>query len=362
MRKCITLITACSLGLAIGVCAQQDDQRQQEKKKERQHARAQTHEEQGAPSSSQSQQAPRHSGQRMNRQGNQTQSPASDRMQNRQRRGETNPSSGQNGAAAESARQRRGQERTTPAETKTNTQSQGEETRQQGRNAGTQPQGAEKTEAGKTNTRSQAAETTQAGKTNTQAQGTTVTQTGRSPAPERKVAAQKARANAPAIKARNANFHATPKPQQVKSVTFNQNYRITNAEHWQGPQYVAFRSYRPVWHDQAWYHSHYNRVVLIAGGWYYFNNGFWYPAWGYAPSAQYYAYDGPIYAGRQAEPPDKVIADVQASLQEQGYYKGEVDGLLGPLTREALTGYQADNGLYTTGAIDEPTLSSLGMA
>jgi peptidoglycan hydrolase-like protein with peptidoglycan-binding domain len=56
-----------------------------------------------------------------------------------------------------------------------------------------------------------------------------------------------------------------------------------------------------------------------------------------------------------------VIADVQASLQEMGYYKGEVDGLLGPLTREALTAYQSDNGLYTTAAIDEPTLESLGL-
>src|SRR4029079_18492295 len=99
----------------------------------------------------------------------------------------------------------------------------------------------------------------------------------------------------------------------------------------------------------------------IGGGWYFFNAGYWYPAWGYAPSAQYYVYDGPIYAGTQAEPPDKVIANVQASLQEQGYYKGEVDGLLGPLTREALNGYQADNGLYTTAAIDEPTLESLGL-
>ena len=58
---------------------------------------------------------------------------------------------------------------------------------------------------------------------------------------------------------------------------------------------------------------------------------------------------------------DRVIADVQAALQYQGYYTGEVDGLLGPLTREALTGYQSDHGLYTTAAIDEPTLNSLGM-
>jgi hypothetical protein len=55
------------------------------------------------------------------------------------------------------------------------------------------------------------------------------------------------------------------------------------------------------------------------------------------PSAEYYAYDGPIYVGHSAEPPDKVIADVQAVLQQQmGYYQGEVDGLLGPLTARRL--------------------------
>ena len=130
---------------------------------------------------------------------------------------------------------------------------------------------------------------------------------------------------------------------------------------WQGQQYEVFRSYHPEWHDQGWYHSHYNRVELIGGGYYFWNAGYWYPAWGYSPSAQYYAYDGPIYVGHRAEPPDKVIADVQAVLQEMGYYTGEVDGLLGPLTREALTAYQADNGLTTTAVIDQPTLDSLGM-
>ena len=127
-------------------------------------------------------------------------------------------------------------------------------------------------------------------------------------------------------------------------------------------QYEVFRSYHPEWHDQGWYHSHYNRVELIGGGYYFWNAGYWYPAWGYSPSAQYYAYDGPIYVGQHAEPPDKVIADVQAVLQQMGYYTGEVDGLLGPLTREALTAYQADQGLTQTAAIDEPTLDSLGMS
>jgi Putative peptidoglycan binding domain len=163
------------------------------------------------------------------------------------------------------------------------------------------------------------------------------------------------------IKSQHANFRAQPKPQQVPAVSFNQSYRIQGSEQWQGPQYEVFRSYRPEWRDQGWYRSRYSRVELIGGGYYYFNNGYWYPAWGYDPSAAYYAYDGPIYVGQRAEPPDKVIADVQAVLQEMGYYRGEVDGLLGPLTREALTAYQADQGLMTTAVIDQPTLDSLGM-
>jgi putative peptidoglycan binding protein len=164
------------------------------------------------------------------------------------------------------------------------------------------------------------------------------------------------------VKSEHANFHAQPKPQQVQPVTYNQNHHIEGSEHWQGHQYEVFRSYHPEWHDSGWYHSHYSNVVLIAGGYYFFNNGYWFPAWGYNPSAQYYAYDGPIYAGQHAEPPDKVIADTQALLQQMGYYKGEVDGLLGPLTREALTAYQTDNGLTVTAVIDEPTLDSLGLS
>src|SRR6266403_1582758 len=163
------------------------------------------------------------------------------------------------------------------------------------------------------------------------------------------------------IKAQHANFRAQPKPQQVPAVTYNQNYRIQGSDQWQGSQYEVFRSYRPEWHDQGWYRSRYNRVELIGGGYYYWNNGYWYPAWGYDSGAQYYAYDGPIYVGHRAEPPDRVIADVQAELQQMGYYQGEVDGLLGPLTRQALADYQADQGLVATAVIDEPTLESLGM-
>jgi peptidoglycan hydrolase-like protein with peptidoglycan-binding domain len=98
----------------------------------------------------------------------------------------------------------------------------------------------------------------------------------------------------------------------------------------------------------------------VFGGPYYWNSGYWFPAWGYDPGASY-AYDGPIYAYNNL-PPDQVVANVQAALQQQGYYRGDVDGLLGPLTRAAVATYQRDRGLHVTSAIDQPTLEALGMS
>ena len=160
--------------------------------------------------------------------------------------------------------------------------------------------------------------------------------------------------------AKHFNLQAKTRPARVAGVTFQQNRRIRGSQNWQGKNYWAFRNYQPVWHERNWWNSHYNRVVFVYGGWYYWNAGWWYPAWGYAPNS-YYAYDGPIY-GYNSLPPDQVVANVQAALQQQGYYQGEVDGLLGPLTREAIASYQRNNGLYETAAIDQPTLESLGMS
>ena len=82
-------------------------------------------------------------------------------------------------------------------------------------------------------------------------------------------------------------------------------------------------------HDRNWWRSHYNRIVLFGGGYYYWDNNYWYPAYGYDPSYSTYAYDEPIY-GYNELAPGQVIANVQTALQEQGYYNDAVDGLIGP--------------------------------
>jgi len=159
---------------------------------------------------------------------------------------------------------------------------------------------------------------------------------------------------------KHQNFHASVNS-SVASVHFNQNFHIKNAQNWHGAHYAAFQNYHPQWHDHGWWHSHHNHILLIGGGWYYWNAGYWYPAWGYDESAAYYPYDGPIYVGNSPKPFDQIVADVQTSLQEQGLYQGEIDGLVGPLTQEALAAYQSAQGLEQTAAIDQPTLESLGM-
>src|SRR5438552_8982458 len=112
-------------------------------------------------------------------------------------------------------------------------------------------------------------------------------------------------------------------------------------------------------HDRDWWRNHCHTIILIGGGFYAWDLGYWYPAYGYDSYYSNYAYDGPIY-GYDGLPPDQIIANVQYALQQLGYYSEAVDGVLGPITRDAIADYQLDNGLAVTGAIDRPTLVALG--
>jgi len=140
------------------------------------------------------------------------------------------------------------------------------------------------------------------------------------------------------------------------------NARVTNnwrGNAFSGQRYTVFRNYNRQWHDRSWWKSHYNRIVFVNNGWWYWNAGYWFPAWGYAPYVTF-AFDGPIY-GYNGLTPDQVTVNVQQQLAAAGYYTGPIDGELGPMTREAIANYQADNGLAVTSAIDEPTLATMGL-
>ena len=142
-----------------------------------------------------------------------------------------------------------------------------------------------------------------------------------------------------------------------RNVVVTNNWRQAQ---FSAPQYSAFQTYRRAYHDRGWYSNNYSNIVFVLGGWWYWNDPYWYPAWGYAPSS-YYPYDGPIY-GYNSLTPDRIVTEVQAQLQRDGYYAGAVDGVLGRQTRQALAAFQADHGLAITSAIDRPTLNTLGLS
>jgi Putative peptidoglycan binding domain len=167
-----------------------------------------------------------------------------------------------------------------------------------------------------------------------------------------------ARINLAANRQRNLTF--------ARNVALNrdQNVRIVNnwrSDRFRGANYAAFYDYNRVWHDRWWWKNNHTNIVFVLGGWWYWNAGYWYPAWGYDPYA-WYPYDGPIYTGYATVTPDQVLVNVQVALQQQGYYAGSIDGVLGPQTRGALAAFQADNGLAVTSAVDSPTLQTLGLA
>ncbi len=384
MKKVISLLIGCSLALAGVALAQQPDEQQRQSKGKRAPEKARATEAQHHANVPTAQGGPTKETGTMKQRGGVNERAATNQPGAMKERGAMNQPGAEKGRKGHAGRESANPAETNasgqPASEATNEQRPGKNQRgrahEQSANAAKQQAEQQKNQQAEQQSKQQAE---QQSKQQTEQQRTGVkgqaeaAKTSPNPAPANAIqpGQQNAQANAGAkakkpdrqqvqqIKSEHANFRAQPKPQQVPSVTFNQNNRIEGSEHWQGAQYGVFRSYHPEWHDQAWYHSHYHNVVLIGGGYYFFNNGYWFPAWGYSASAQYYPYDGPIYAGHTAEPPDKVIADVQAELQQMGYYKGEVDGLLGPLTREALAAYQADQGLTQTAAIDQPTLDSL---
>lgn len=89
------------------------------------------------------------------------------------------------------------------------------------------------------------------------------------------------------------------------------------------------------------------------------------------PDAPYY-YQGSgvaFYSSRDRVPYDywrgarlaELNAAVQSELRRRGYYRGPVDGRLGPASKSAISRYQSSRGLAVTGNVNNQTLRALGI-
>ena len=82
-----------------------------------------------------------------------------------------------------------------------------------------------------------------------------------------------------------------------------------------------------------------------------------------SPSQSYTA--GPNYSqpgSAQTAPltPD-MTRDVQHALQQQGLYRGHVDGVWGPGTQAAVRGFQQQHNMSATGQLDQDTLTAMNL-
>lgn len=85
-----------------------------------------------------------------------------------------------------------------------------------------------------------------------------------------------------------------------------------------------------------------------------------YPYYGYP---YYYGPSVSVNINRSYAPAysDDLAVDVQRELRRRGYYRGSIDGDVGPGTRNAISHYQYDRGLPATGRIDRNLVRSLGI-
>lgn len=80
---------------------------------------------------------------------------------------------------------------------------------------------------------------------------------------------------------------------------------------------------------------------------------------GFTPALQ--AHDRDRDDQQQYNPQSKTVRGAQEQLKDDGYYKGDVDGIDGPATRSAIRAYQRDKNLTVNGRLDRETCDRLGV-
>lgn len=70
---------------------------------------------------------------------------------------------------------------------------------------------------------------------------------------------------------------------------------------------------------------------------------------------------GTIFENAPRDLQQDVFRDAQARLARLRYYAGDIDGIPGPATEEAIAGFQNDGRRRLTGRLDTSTLSDLGL-
>lgn len=122
-------------------------------------------------------------------------------------------------------------------------------------------------------------------------------------------------------------------------------------------------------HDRQAYISRPSSTFILSFGNGYAGQGYYYGP----PNSSYYYQRSDVryFANRESAPREYYRSEryresstdvsVQRALASRGYYRGSIDGQIGPRSRRAIATYQQDRGMRPTGHITSQLLDSLGL-
>jgi Putative peptidoglycan binding domain len=119
--------------------------------------------------------------------------------------------------------------------------------------------------------------------------------------------------------------------------------------------YDYYSSGYPYGYDPYGYSS-YNQVYQ--GGTVYGDDSAYSDDAAYNNGAGYYNNGGAYRGGRTN---GSMVAQVQRALARDGFYKGEIDGVMGPRTYYAIRAYERSHNLRVDGAINDQLLGTMGL-
>lgn len=176
-----------------------------------------------------------------------------------------------------------------------------------------------------------------------------------------------------------------PHTTQVMRHNQNTSPRMGGSRYYSATRYNGARSYAARQYGGTRYYGatrNYGNHYGGGTGYYYggsaypynsYYSGWPYSNWGYGTSGGYYpyaygggypysSYNNYSYYTPTSGYNGSMVAAVQRRLSQLGYYRGVVDGVIGPQTRSAIAAFESRNGMPVDGTINRPLLNTLGVA
>jgi hypothetical protein len=122
-----------------------------------------------------------------------------------------------------------------------------------------------------------------------------------------------------------------------------------------------YRSYSYASYGYGYPYYSYGPSVSFGFGYPYYSYGYPYGYYGSYPNDYSYGYYSYDRSGYGAYANGSIVIQVQSRLARAGYYRGAIDGVMGPRTRYAIQAYERDHGLRMDGVISGSLIRNMGL-